>query len=236
MRTIAEKAEGLQQLMESLNSTCKKYGIELNAKMTKEIRARIGMAMNVFYQHKELIDRNITLQTKIQILSLYILPVAAYESECWTMNKEAQRRITALVMWCLRRMLKTSWKDKVKKVVLEKANSKDRWLNQIARRKMKFAGHVLRDSAEDLELLVLEGLVEGKRDGGRQRGTCFDNIREWARAGSYVECKRKAEERGLWRPLQPTIGWKTSKEPGDAYLLPPGYVNIRSSITTKTKT
>ncbi|XP_063601514.1 uncharacterized protein LOC134777611 [Penaeus indicus] len=122
-----------------------------NGKCEEEIRSRMEMAKNVFYQHKELIDCYFTLQTKIKILSLYILPVAAYESECWTVNKEAQRRITAFEMWCLRRMLRISWKDKVKNVdVLEKANIKDRWLIQIARRKMKFARHVLSGSAGDL--------------------------------------------------------------------------------------
>ncbi|KAG1675790.1 Solute carrier family 35 member G1 [Nymphon striatum] len=76
---------------------------------------------------------------------------------------------------------------------------KIQWAEDLARRKLKFAGHVMRGCCETLTQLVLEGLVEGKRDRGRQRRVWGDDLKEWTRSKNLGEVKRKAENKVEWR-------------------------------------
>ncbi|KAG1657352.1 Ectonucleoside triphosphate diphosphohydrolase 4 [Nymphon striatum] len=46
---------------------------------------------------------------------------------------------------------------------------------------------------------MLEGLVEGKRDRGRQRRVWGDDLKEWIRSKNLGEVKRKAENKVEWR-------------------------------------
>ena len=78
-----------------------------------DIKARIGMAKAAFWQNKELMRRNIRFSTKIKILNCYVFSKLNYGCECWTWNKALRLKVNAFEMWCYRRILKISWKDKV---------------------------------------------------------------------------------------------------------------------------
>ena len=75
-------------------------------------------------------------------------------------------------MWCYRRILKISWTERVtNKKVLETVGHQKVLVNEMIKRKMIFAGHIMMGSSGFLERLVLEGMIDGKRDRGRQRRT-----------------------------------------------------------------
>ena len=61
------------------------------------------------------------------------------------------------------------------------------------RRKLKWCGHVTLSSG--LAKTILQGIVQGGRQIGRQRKRWEDNIKEWNGLG------RKAENREEWRKL-----------------------------------
>ena len=67
------------------------------------------------------------------------------------------------------------------------------------KRKLRYAGHVLRGSSGLFHLQILEDYVEGKRKVGRPRRTWMKNIMEWTGFGDYGKVKRDAEERKSWR-------------------------------------
>ena len=75
------------------------------------------------------------------------------------------------------------------------------WGTELAKRKMKYAGHVLRGSAGELVKLVLEGRVEGKRSQGRPRRTWGDDVKEWSKVANIGRAKRTAEKRLVWRTM-----------------------------------
>ncbi|KAG1668804.1 Craniofacial development protein 2 [Nymphon striatum] len=139
-----------------------------NAKCLIEVRKRIGMAKTSFWKCKEFLRRDLALTLKKRLLDCYVKSVAAYGCEAWTFSKEITARINALQLWCYRRMLKVKYTDHVtnKKVKERIGAEKIQWAEDLARRKLKFAGHVMRGRCETLTQLVLEGLVEGKRDRG----------------------------------------------------------------------
>ena len=69
---------------------------------------------------------------------------------------------------------------------------------RVANLKFQYFGHVVRGSAGELALTVLEGNIEGRRNRGAPRKQWFDNIREWTGL-SYIECKRLAQDKAEWR-------------------------------------
>ena len=83
------------------------------ARCEEEIRTRIGMAKAAFWQNKEITRRNVRFCTKKKILDCYVFSILNYGCESLTWNKALCKKINTFVMWCYRRMLKISWKDKI---------------------------------------------------------------------------------------------------------------------------
>ena len=82
------------------------------------------------------------------------------------------------------------------------------FVERIAKRKMKYAGHVMRGSSGRLMLNILEGHIEGRRRVGRPRRGWMDDIKNWiSPAGNggiditYGDIKRSAENREHWREM-----------------------------------
>jgi exonuclease III len=171
-----------------------------DAKCEEDIRARVGMAKAAFWQNKEIMRRNIRLSTKIRILNCYVFSILNYGCESWTWNKSMRKKVDAFEMWCYRRMLKISWKDKVtNKEVLHRMQTELHFVKDMVKRKMEYAGHVLRGSSGDAHLQIMEGRLEGMRKQGRPRRTWIGDITDWTRGKNYGELKRLAEEREKWK-------------------------------------
>ena len=173
-----------------------------DGKCDQEIKTRIGMAKDAFWKQKELLRRDLNLKVKQRILQCYVFSVLTYAAETWTMNKRAWKYIKAFELWCYRRILKVSWKDKItNKEILKRCNITKRWQKEIVTRKMKFAGHTMRGSAGDTILLLLEGKVTGKRGRGRPRRCWCKDLIEWTGLKNYGELKRASENRESWRNM-----------------------------------
>ena len=113
-----------------------------------------------------------------------------------------QSKIDAFEIWYYQRMLKISWKDKVKNQnVLQIMQTKLHFQRDMKKRKFEYAGHVLRESSGQMHLTILEGKVCGKRIRGRPRRTWFDDLIEWTEMENYGLIKRKAENRSDWRTM-----------------------------------
>ena len=54
-------------------------------------------------------SRDITLPTKIRLVKAMVFPLVMYRCESWTVKKAEQRRIDAVDLWSLRRLLRVSW-------------------------------------------------------------------------------------------------------------------------------
>ena len=65
-------------------------------------------------------------------------------------------------------------------------------VNELFKRKMEFAGHVLRGSSEG----IYNKIIEGKREKGRQRRNWIDHLKDWTDIKLYT-LKRIAEDREM---------------------------------------
>jgi len=124
-----------------------------------------------------------------------------YGCESWTLNAEAERRISTFEDKCFRKMLKISYREHktneyVHQKVKEYVGKYEHLLTIVKRRKMKYFGHVIRH--DNLQKTIVQGTVEGNRKRGRPRKNWMSNIMEWS--GLHLQqILRRAEDRREWR-------------------------------------
>ena len=151
-----------------------------------EISARIVQAKMTFQKMKiVLTNSHISIHTRKRTLECYIEPILMYGYEAWTISKQAQKKLEAVEMWFLRRMMKISWiAKKSNDTVLKEAHTSRALVNKIRTRQTTFFGHVMR--REKLEHLITTGMIEGKRSRGKQREKMTDGLVNWLGAGKVV--------------------------------------------------
>ena len=54
-------------------------------------------------------SRDITLPTKVCLVTAVVFPVVMYGCESWTVKKAEHQRIAAFELWCWRRLLRVPW-------------------------------------------------------------------------------------------------------------------------------
>ena len=138
------------------------------------------MAKATFWQNKELMRRNIRFSTKMKILNCYIFSILNYRCESWTWNKAMRKKVNAFEIPCYTRILKISWMDRVKNSeILRRLQINYHFVEDMMKRKMKYAGHVLRDLSGLSHPQILEGYVYGNRKVGTPRRVWMKDIMDW---------------------------------------------------------
>jgi hypothetical protein len=131
-----------------------------------------------------------------KLVKCYILSIALYGAETWTLRAVDQKHLESFEMWCWRRMEKISWSDHVRNEdVLLRVKEQRNILHEIRKRKAKWIGHILRRNC------LLQRVIEGKIQGGievtgRRRRKLLDDLKE--RRG-YSHLKEEPLDRTMWR-------------------------------------
>ncbi|GFR71224.1 endonuclease-reverse transcriptase [Elysia marginata] len=122
------------------------------------MQMRIEKTRQKFWENKELLRRNVGLNTKKRIMACYIFSVFNYGCETWTYSKTVQKKIQTFEMWCYRRILKLPWtENKTNKEIIQIWLMLAKDLQQLMRRKLRYAGHIMRGFSGPLLHLSLEG-------------------------------------------------------------------------------
>src|SRR3989441_8231091 len=103
-------------------------------------------------------------------------------------------------------ILGISWRDHVSTPeVIERVqfelHTELHFTRDMIKRKMEYAGHVLRGSRGLSHLQILEGGVEGKNKVGRPIRIWMNDICDWSLLDTYDKVKRAAEARKRWKLL-----------------------------------
>lgn len=147
-------------------------------------------------------SRNIAKATKIRLVQTLVFPIFLYAAETWTLRQVETKKIDALEMWCWRRMLGISWTEfRTNNVsILQELDIKQRLSALVHKRILTFFGHVSRRGNNSIELLVVQGKVEGTRPRGRSPMRWTDQVKS-AVGGHVHECTRLSTNRDKWRLL-----------------------------------
>lgn len=182
---------------------------------SKEIRRRLAIARNNFIDAQNLFkDRSLSLQIKVRLIHALVFPIAIYGCEAWTLKKADTKRISAFELWCYRRTLRVTWKDKrTNDSVLTQIAPKARLMVTVRKLKLQYFGHVARGSAGDLAKVILEGKAEGTRGRGRPKTTWETNIKSWTGL-SLHKATQAAQTRSSWRRLSSLAATNPQDEDG----------------------
>ena len=147
-----------------------------------EIKQRIEKARIAFVKFAKIFkSRDLPLTTKIRLLRCYVFSILLYGVEAWTLTNATMKKLEAFEMWCYRRILRTSWMDRVTNAeVLRRLNKECEIILHVKQRKLEYLGHITRnENRYSLLLLILQGKVYGKRGPGRRRNSWLQNLRQW---------------------------------------------------------
>ncbi|KAI5707683.1 hypothetical protein M8J77_007509 [Diaphorina citri] len=91
-------------------------------------------------------------------------------------------------MWIYRRMLRISWKDKVRNTeVMARMNKEVELVHLVKKRKLEYFGHIMRNEQKyGLLQIILQGKITGRRTRGRRRTSWLGNLREWYECSSVA--------------------------------------------------
>ena len=131
------------------------------------------------------------------------MSIFLYACESWTLTADTERRIQAMEMRCLRKLLGITYRDHISNEEVRNRTRQAIWphedlLTTVKRRKLKWYGHIARSSG--LAKTILQGTVQGGRRRGRQKKRWEDNIPEWT-GMTLGAVMRKTERREEWRQL-----------------------------------
>ena len=166
---------------------------------SQEIRRRLAMGKKAVIDMAKIWKSSIPTALKARLLRATAFAVATYGAESWAMKKNERKRVDAFEMWCYRRLLRVSWRErKTNAWVLEKIGSAMTLRSSIAQRKLRYFGHIIRHTS--LERDIIQGQTEGLRGRGRPPTSWMDDIRALT-GGTVVQATRLACNRAAWRAL-----------------------------------
>ena len=118
---------------------------------------------------QQLKTRDISLLTKVHIITAMVFLVVMYDCESWTLKKAAWGRIDAFELWCWRKLLRVLWTSRRSNQSILREISHEyslKWL--MLNLDLQYFGHLIR-RADSLEKSLMLGKTEGRRRKGWQR-------------------------------------------------------------------
>ena len=89
-------------------------------------------------------SRDITLPTKVHLVTAMVFPVVMYGCESWTIKKAERRRMDAFELWCWRRLLRVPWTARKSNQSILKEISPERLLEGLMLKlKLQYFGHLM---------------------------------------------------------------------------------------------
>ena len=99
-----------------------------------------------------------------------------YGCESWTIKKAEYQRIDAFELCCWGRLLRVSWTvRRSNQLILKEINPKYSLEGLMLRLKLQYFGH-LKWRTDSLEMVLMQGKIEGRRRRGWQRMRWLDTI------------------------------------------------------------
>ena len=74
-----------------------------------EIERHLLLGRKVMTNVDSILNRDITLSTKVHLIKAMVFAVVMYGCESWTIEKAECQRIDAFELWCWRRPLRVPW-------------------------------------------------------------------------------------------------------------------------------
>ena len=176
--------------------------MDLKGGTEADVKARIGKARVAFIAlNKIWKDRKLSLRTKLRLFNSNVKSVLLYGCETWTATDNCIKRLQVFTNWCLRRILRIRWTERVRNKEVWERTEQEEIQTEVGRRRWRWIGHTLRRPNSNITKKALEWNPQGCRSRGRPRGTWRRVIDEdMERSGySWQRIKTIAQDRDGWK-------------------------------------
>ena len=122
-----------------------------------------------------------TVQTKIRLYNVYILPVLLYGADTWSMTVASSRRLDAFDQWCLRRIVHIPYTAHITKEEVRCRTGQPPVTSVMAKRRLRLFGHLARADPSQEHSRMLRAAIncpraDWRRQAGRPRQTWLRTI------------------------------------------------------------
>ena len=149
--------------------------ISLGSKITADVDCSHEIKINLLLGRKVMINldsilksRDITLPTKVHLISAMLFPVVMYGCENWTIKKVKHWSIDAFELWCWRRHLRVPWIVRSNQFILKDISPEYSLEGLMLTLKLQYFGHLMWRT-DSFEKTLILGKTEGRRRRGWQR-------------------------------------------------------------------
>ena len=110
--------------------------------------------------------RDITLPTKVNIVTAMVFPVVIYGYESWSIKKAECQIIDAFELWCWRRLLRVPWTARISNQSILKEISPEHSLEGLMLKlKLQYFGYLMQIT-DSLEKTLTLAKIAGRRKRG----------------------------------------------------------------------
>ena len=114
-------------------------------------------------------NRNITLPTKVHLVTAMVFPVVMYRCESWIIKKAEHQISDAFELWCWRRLLRVPWTARrSNKSILKEISPGCSLEGLMLKMKLQYIGHLMQRT-DLMEKTLMQEKIEGRRRRGQQR-------------------------------------------------------------------
>ena len=147
--------------------------ITLDGDCSHEIKRSLLLERKAMTNLDSILNRDITLPTKIHIVKSMVFPVVMYGCESWTIKKAERWRTDDFELWYWRRLLKVPWTARwSKQSILKEINPGYSLAGLML--KLQYFGYLM-GRTDSLENTLMLGKTEDRRR-GQQRMRWLDGI------------------------------------------------------------
>ena len=113
-------------------------------------------------------SRDITLPTKVRMVTMMVFPIGMYRCESWTIKKAERWKIDTSELWCWRTLFRVPWTARRSNQSILKEISPEYSLEGLMLKlKLQYFGHLMQRT-DSLEKTLMLGKIEGRRRGGHR--------------------------------------------------------------------
>ena len=124
-------------------------------------------------------DKDLSFELKLTIMTVLLWTTITYGAEGWTLKSEEKKKIQAAEMWCHRRLLNVTYKDrKTNESVLEDLGTERELFGQVVKKKTNLFWTTEQKKQPKFDQDLVQGKQEGKRGKCRPRMAYMDNVRQ----------------------------------------------------------